>query len=248
MGRLRSCATMIGAMLLAGACSSSSSTTTAPTQTSSPTTTVDAANLVIHGERYCEVLAITKLAPAVADVYNSFPMNRCPQDQWGALDTKAIAKQLSVPLAVLNGPRFWLMDHIEQSAKDAVEPTRADFGGIEMVKRATVEIGSLVENAKPYTIHEVNRAARFSYEKGSTVFELYATDGSVFVMQSYSTQKDSTLTEATLGRLGDKLALPQGWTFGSRVLDSLLVVDTRSRPARVLQDELGNSYSMETTG
>lgn len=253
MLRIRPCsarvgAALIGAVLVVGACSSSSETSPATTRAAATPTTIDAATVKFHGERYCEVLVITKLAPAVGDVYNSFPMNRCPQQQWAALDTKAIATRLSAPLAVLNGPRYWLMDHIDQSAENAVEATRTDFGGIEMVKRATVEIGSLIENTKPYLLHSVNRAARFSYDKGTTVYELYATDGSVYVMQSYSTQKDPALTEAGLAKLGSRLALPTGWKFGSRVLDAPLVIDTRSRPARVLQDELGDSYSMESAG
>ena len=232
-----------------GACSSSSTSapaSTVPSPSAAPTsTTLDPSSVKFHGERYCEVLLLTQLAPAVADVYNSFPMNRCPAEQWDTADAKQIAREHSVPIAVLNGPRYWLMDHIEQSSANAVEQLRVTFAGVEMVRRATVQVGSLRSASKPYALHEVNRAARFTFDAGTKVFELHDPSGPTYVMQSYSTQQDATLTETSLEGLGARLQLPTGWRFASRVLAQPLVVDTRSAPAHVLQDELGNSYSLE---
>jgi hypothetical protein len=62
-------------------------------------------------------------------------------------------------------------------------------------------------------------------------------------MQTYSAQIDPTLTEAQLTDLDSRLTLPAGWTYSSRILDSSLKIETVTTVARVLQDELGNSYS-----
>ena len=43
---------------------------------------------------------------------------------------------------------------------------------------------------------------------------------------------------------GERLALPDGWTYRTRVLDEELVVDTSDHLATVLQDELENSYTL----
>jgi len=44
--------------------------------------------------------------------------------------------------------------------------------------------------------------------------------------------------------LGDRLALPEGWSYRTRILDEELVVDTTATIATVLQDELENSYTL----
>ncbi len=49
-----------------------------------------------------------------------------------------------------------------------------------------------------------------------------------------------------LAGLGGRLALPEGWSFRTRVLDEELVVDTTATIATVLQDELENTYTLPT--
>ena len=43
---------------------------------------------------------------------------------------------------------------------------------------------------------------------------------------------------------GFTLALPEGWTYRTRILDEELVVDTTATIATVLQDELENTYTL----
>lgn len=112
-----------------------------------------------------------------------------------------------------------------------------------MYRQATVEIGSLLEAAKPYLPHSVNRTAAFIFDAGQRVYELTAPDGTTYVMQTYSVQIDPTLTEAQLTDLGSRLKVPEGWTYSSRILDSQFRIETATTAAHVLQDELGNSYS-----
>ena len=52
------------------------------------------------------------------------------------------------------------------------------------------------------------------------------------------------MTEESLMDLGSRLALPAGWSYRVRKLDSELVVDTTDRMATVVQDEFENSYTL----
>ncbi len=66
-------------------------------------------------------------------------------------------------------------------------------------------------------------------------------------MQSWSQQVDPTLEESDLASLGARLQLPAGWSYAARTLTAPLRVVTTSTTAKVVQDELKNSYSMETS-
>jgi hypothetical protein len=217
-----------------------------PTATSSPaTTTRPSTPAKLRGARYCEVLLLRPInGTPSAEVYNTYPLNDCPEADWKALDPATIAKVAGVPLAVLNGPRYWLMDTVEKASGTA--PAPVSFGGIEMIQRATVDISSVGAGEPPYTPHNVNRKTVFGYTAGSTVYELVAPDGAAYIMQSWSQQVDSTLDEAALAQLAARLHVPSGWSYRARVLTQALQVVTTDTDAIVLQDELKNSYSKET--
>ena len=222
-------------------------TTEAPTSTGAPTTT-EAPRRRLHGERYCEILLVRPIdGNLVADVYNTFPLNDCPAEQWDALDTAAIATTEGVPIAVPNGPRYWLMDAIDKVGADATELPRKVFGGLEMILEATVVVGPVGGGLPgPYTPREVTRSTIFTFDAGTTVHELVAADGTTYVMQTWSQQVVPDLIEADLADLGSRLTPPEGWSYRSRVLDEALQVVTVDQPAHVVQDDLGNSYSQET--
>lgn len=207
---------------------------------------VSASQKTLRGDRYCEVLLVSVNAGlATGEVWNTYPLNDCPQATWSTLNAVNLAIENKVPRVVLNGPRYWLMNSVEK-AGGAVDLPKKNFGGLEMYRQASVELGPLAQlgSAKPYVPSQVDRSATFIYDAGARVYELRATDGATYVMQTYSAQIDSNLTEAQLTDLGSRLKLlPAGWTYSSRILDSSLKVETVTSVARVLQDELGNSYS-----
>jgi hypothetical protein len=180
-----------------------------------------------------------------ADVYNTFPLNACPQSKWAKLDTKAIAAKEAFPLAVLNGPRYWLMDRIDKTASPQLQ-IRKTFGGITMIREASVAVGPLATATKPYTPHNVDRSTTFTFDAGHSVYELTSPAGARYVMQSWSQQIVPTLAVADLANLGAHLHLPAGWTYRTRVLTAPLRVVTKTTDAQVLQDDLDNSYSRET--
>jgi hypothetical protein len=202
----------------------------------------------MRGERYCEVLLVNPRDGVVsADVYNSYPLNTCPAEQWEALDPAALAAENAAVLAVLNGPRYWLMDEVRKDG-DVTDLPKATFGGIEMYRQASVEVGDLAAASTPYVPHAVDRRTVFTFAAGRPVYELVGPEGEVYVMQTWSQQKDPTLVEADLAGLAPRLDLPEGWSYRARTLDEPLTVDTTTVAAQVLQDDLGNSYCLVITG
>jgi hypothetical protein len=197
----------------------------------------------LSGKRYGEVLLVTpgEAGPQAA-VYNSFPLNECPAELWSALDPQAIAAENGAATALLNGPRYWLMNDIEKQPQGP-QVTKT-FGGIEMIQQATVLLSSM--NPAPYTVNKVSRNTVFVFNAGEEVYELIDPDGRRWVMQTWSQIADPNLSRADLPGLASRLDLPPGWSYQPRVLTSELRVDTRTQAAHVLQDNLTNSYSLET--
>ena len=213
-----------------------------PEESTTTSTSTTIAPESMRGKRYCEVLLLSPAASGIeATVYNSFPMGDCPDDQWRELDATAIAAEQSAALALLNGPRYWLMDAVERDTSDVVS---AMFGDIEMNRYATVTITDTSSIGRSYSPQTVDRKSTFVFRAGRTVFRLTADDGRQFVMQSWSQQVDTTLDEYALATLADRLALPAGWTYEAVTLTADLVIGESGQPAQVLQDELLNSYSL----
>jgi hypothetical protein len=191
--------------------------------------------------RYGEVLLVYPEEPIRLEVYNSYVLNECPQELWSQLSPETIAAETGALFAVLNGPRYWLMDGIGKI--NNVTPSLRNFGGIEMRLAATILVDGIPDRA-PYRHVTVNRGAIWFFDAGKEVHELVAPDGRTYVMQAYCTGVDPTLTEDALAGLGDRLALPEGWRYRTRVLSEELRVDTTGAPATVLQDELENTYTL----
>ncbi len=236
----------MGVLALTGAACGGPSASSATTTSGAKTATLVASGLV--GKRYCEVLLVHLTGSGLAaTVYNTYPLNSCPEDKWAALDRAAIAAANGVPYAELNGPRFWLMNSIAKLRTGA--QVVKTFGGIAMIEEATVLLGGTVAAAQvPFTPHTVSRQAVFTFAAGRQVYELVDPDGIVWVMQTYSQIKDPTLSMADLPGLASRLMMPSGWTYRVRTLTRPLVVATATRAAQVLQDNLENSYSEETSG
>lgn len=196
----------------------------------------------MRGRRYGEVLVIRGGRPEAAPtatVYNTYPLNDCPDELWSQLNPEALAQEHGALAVILNGPRYWLMDAIE---KDMGERVIETFGGIDMIQQATVALTSMTPAA--YLPNTVQRHAVFVYFAGEPIFELLDSDGNVWVMQTWSQIVDATLGYDDLAGLGSRLSLPAGWSYRTRVLDDELRIDTSVRAAQVLQDDLTNSYSL----
>jgi len=197
----------------------------------------------LFGRRYCEVILLnTHSTPLTAQVWNTYPLNACPEKAWQAMDLRSVAKEHGSPLAVRNGPRYWAMDSITKFSSSPL--VTRDIGGLEMHLDATLQLGSL--SAAPYVAHAVDRDTVFAYRDGRQIYELHAPSGATYVMQSWSQQYDPTLAQKNLLTLGSQLKLPTGWSYDTRTLGAPLQIVATNAPAEVIQDSLGDSYSLES--
>ena len=197
----------------------------------------------LHGARYGEVLLVRgRLNRIEATVYNTLGLNDCPDDLWHALDAEAIKTAHRARAAIINGPRYFLMDAIAIADPGTEIVT---FGGLQMRPLATVRLplsallGGL--DRQPYTERAISRTTTYVYDQGREVYELVAPDGTTYVMQSYSLAVDPALTEADLPALGARLRLPDGWRYRVRRLEAEWVLRVDGE-ARVVQDDLDNTY------
>jgi hypothetical protein len=195
----------------------------------------------LSGKRYGEVLLVTpgEVGPQAA-VYNTFGLNDCPAELWSALDAQAIATENGAATALLDGPRYWLMNEIEK-------PTQGpriikNFGGIDMVLESQTLLSAM--NPAPYTANQVHRHSVSTFNAGEEVYELCDPALRRWLMQTWSQIVDPNLSRSDLPGLGERLDLPAGWTYQARTLTTPLSIDTTTHAAQVLRDDLTNSYSL----
>jgi hypothetical protein len=196
-----------------------------------------------RGTRYGELFAIFSDGEQfTAHVYGTQLLNDCPQELWETLDPAAIAQELGALIVKLNGPRFWMLDGLG-SKGEPIEPVLQEFNGLLMRRIALLALGSNPAQV-PYAVRKVDRRVIMYFDAGRDVYELIDPQGLAYVMQAYCTGVDATLDEKSLADLANRLALPTGWRFRTRVLQEELIVDTSHSVATVLQDELENTYTL----
>ncbi len=193
--------------------------------------------------RYGEVLGVfARDGHFEAEVFGTQLINDCPQELWETLDATEIAAVMGAIGVKLNGPRYWTLDAFGQKVAVA-EPVLRDFNGITMRRIATVDLGE-IPKLGPYNETKVNRGVIFFWDEGQTVHELINPEGHAYVMQALCTGVDPTMSPESLLTLGERLELPEGWSYRTRVLEDELIVDTTATIATVLQDEFENSYTL----
>jgi len=199
-------------------------------------------NGVMYNLRYCEILLVTIGEGLSVDVYGTQRVNLCPQEQWEAIDRSSVASDFGVAVAAFNGPRFFVVDWTSNGeglgGGDSVY-----FGELEMKFLTTVEPSAdaaIGDNA--YKVARVARDNIWHFVAGRRIYELEDPDGRQYVMQAFSRAVDPDLELTDLAFLGDRLALPPGWSFSTRVLIETLEVPAVDGTAEVVQDELENTY------
>ena len=247
--RLLTCTLVAATLALVVACGSSGSSDS-PTSAHPPGTLTNDQGWPrvegLRGKRYCEVLLANVVDGRLnANVWNTYGLNDCPDADWKALDANAIKTERGVIAALLNGPRYWLMDAIE---KRPTQRQETNFGAIRMFLAATVDLGPIPPNLAPYVEHHVARNTVFEYSKGAEVYELVDPAGRAYIMQAYSRQRNATLAESDLPTLATNnlITPPAGWTYKIVTLDATLRVQGPG-DATVIQDDLANTYSLIET-
>ena len=205
----------------------------------------------LRGMRYCEVFLIgadLSTESLYADFFNttdlnntSDPQDTCPASMWAKVNPKPLARQHGVLSVFKNGPRGWVMDWIELPAGEI-----QTFDGLQARWMGHVELPKGIDLSKKgssaYRPTQVHRKSVMTFEKGKPVFILDDPSGMPWVMQAYSDIVDPNLKYDDLTRLGDKLKLAPGWKFRTKVLDQDLTIRAVNGVARIVQDDLENTY------
>jgi hypothetical protein len=197
----------------------------------------------VRGVRYGEVIAAFRRDGGFeAEVFGTQFLNDCPQNLWDGLNAAVLAEEMGASVVKLNGPRHWLIDGIG-SKVDAMAPVLRDFNGLLMRRLAVINLGDS-PGTSPYTEVQVDRGAIFFFDAGKPVYELVSPAGLGYIMQALCIGVDPRMSADNLVTLGDRLTMPEGWSYRTRILDEELIVDTTATVATVLQDEFENSYTL----
>lgn len=197
----------------------------------------------IRDYRYCEIIPIYRSRLTFnIEVYNTINLNDCPTEKWMGLDQSEMKKSYNAMDIKMNGPRYWLMNKIEGEGATATGKI-VDFGGIEMQLVAVIET-KLWEGAvggKFYSENEVQRETIYTYDEGAEVYELVSPAGETYRMQSYAQLVDKDLSIEDLRSLDQRLDLPEGWRYQTRILEDKEIM-IAAGIAYVINDTFGNSY------
>jgi hypothetical protein len=196
-------------------------------------------------DRYCEFVATTiARTTGISRDYPTEGYNDCPADWWNAINVNKLAVDLNADQVIKNGPRYWVMDDLYsyQAVDEIIVVDGLNLGLVASVELDTSSGGGAT-STPPYTQSEVTRYTKYSFFAGTTTYRLTDPQGQVYVMQSYSVQKDTSLNREGLLSLGDVIDPPDGWTYSTKKLDRDFYLCTNGL-AHVIQDELGNSYQL----
>ena len=203
----------------------------------------------IFNVRYCEML-IARLVDGMieAEVWNSQSLNLCPAEGFRQIDAAAIAAETGALAAIVNGPRYWVIDDSQVVSLPpgfvAAEGIRTTFGGVEMQLITTVRVPLSAAGGldAQYQVAEVARDTVFTYFAGRRVYELTDPDGTRYLMQSFTRAVDPRQDITELKTLGERLELPDGWSWRTYVLDEEFELTSDNGVALVATDDLGNTY------
>lgn len=205
----------------------------------------------VRAVRYCEVFLIGGDAithDLKAEFYNTTNLNNaqdprdtCPAAIWAKVDAEALKEHYKVLGVFKNGPRGWANDWFELPVG-----TERNFDGLNARWMGQVQLPKNVDLKKKgssaYHPTTVARKSEMGFAKGKPVFILDDPDGMPWVMQAYSNIVDPNLTYNDLQTLDKKLKLAPGWKYRVKVLDQDLTIRAVNGHARIVQDDLENTY------
>lgn len=190
-----------------------------------------------------ELFLLTKTTEGFdALVYNTTGRGPCPDEAFAAIDTKQVAAEYGCDLVWKNPRRFWMMDTLTIDLVGEPE----DIGGLgfNLMARMHMPAGfdpEMDQSAFAYRPTQIHRVSVYEFAGGRPVYLLRSPDQVTWVMQTYTNNVASDLTEAGLSSLGERLALPDGWAFRQVTIPRELTITTTG-VANIMPDDLANMY------
>lgn len=209
----------------------------------------------MHGKHHAEVLIMTRDADGPGGSGNYYNSLGVPDDlpdeefdaRFRALDPAKLQKEYGGDGIRFNGPRRFLADRLTAEAFDGGKLSM--LGPLPMHLYGTFVVPDfdafVAGKQTPYRETVSKRTTTWFFDAGSEVYELVSPEQIVYVMQSASLGIDPDNTVDKLPTLGDRLALPEGWTYRTRTLENELVMRAiydSDPPNTIVLDELENNY------
>ncbi|MFC6239660.1 hypothetical protein [Longivirga aurantiaca] len=175
-------------------------------------------------------------------VYNTTGRGPCPDEAFAAIDVDKLRVEYGCDLVWKNPRRFWLMDAL---TIDIVgEP--ATLGGVDFNLLAKMHMPAGFDPTRDqsslaYQPQQIHRTNVWEFNAGRQVHLLRSPDDVTWVMQTYTNAKSPDLTVDGLATLGDRLDLPEGWTYRTVTLDRDFAITTDG-VANIVPDDLANMY------
>lgn len=209
-------------------------------------------NQSIRGTRYCEIFIVSGINNPVGTIYNTYGLNLCPEDCWSTLNPQNLvqyAKQAGIKevrQAIMNGPRFWIMDSISSPAQPG--PV-VSLGCLQMRQVGQIPLTrqDLRTEKPPYQEQLIKRDTVYTFNANQPTYQLINPKGEAYIMQSYTTMVNQNLTLNDLNNLKSQLQFPQGWDYQVISYPNDVTLATVNGQAVILQDNLKNTYQKIST-
>jgi hypothetical protein len=211
----------------------------------------------MHGKHHAEVLIMNRDADGPGgsgNYYNSLGVvDDVPDEEFDArfraLDPEALRQEYGGDATRFNGPRRFLADRMTGEAFDGGKLSM--LGPIPMYVYGVFVVPDfdafVAGKQVPYHETVSRRTTTWFFDAGTEVYELVSPTGSVYVMQSASLRVDPDNTVDRLPTLGERLSLPEGWTYRARTLEEDLVMAVTfddDPPNMIVLDELEDNYQL----
>jgi hypothetical protein len=208
-----------------------------------------------RGKAFYELLFMNRQADGsgVGFYHNSLGLdleasNEEMDARFRALDADALKKEHGGDGVIFNGPRRLVANSITgviawDGGKETVIGT-IPFRVLGLFE--TPDIDKAATGEMPaYHVLTSKRTNSFRFNSGETVYELITPEGAVYTMFSLSLRIDPNNSIENLPTLGERLTLPEGWKFRSRVLDKDMILTSTvdsEPPNTIVLDELVGNY------
>ena len=248
-------AALIAAAALAPASQAFAQTAPAPSPLPALTNPCEVRALNWRGAAFYEVVFMNRIpgGPGGAGNYYNTLGNRFEASpevtdaRFRALDAQALRREFGNDGVFFNGPRRFVANGVTGISYNNC--ALRVMNNLAFYVYGTFEVPNLealISSAPPaYHVLVSRRTNTFIFNAGETVHELITPQGEVYTMFSLSLKADPNNTIENLPTLGQRLTLPAGWRYRTRVLDRELTLSSTydaNPPNTIVLDQFEGNY------
>jgi hypothetical protein len=208
-----------------------------------------------RGKPFFEILFMNRVSGGsggIGNYYNSLGnsfevSDEVIDERFRSLNTDTLKKEYGSDGVFFNGPRRFVANGFTAVAYNDCK--LRVINTIPLFIYGTFEVPSFDEfvSGPPvaYKVLVSKRTNTFTFNAGEVVHELITPEGEVYTMFSLSLKADPNNTIENLPTLGDRLTLPEGWTYRTRTLEEDLVLSSSydaDPPNTIVLDQFEGNY------